>query len=234
MGFIYLLCGTGGRTQGLVRARQALCDWAILTNPKEGFEIFKQGTILNLCFVNFTRAYNVFQIYLHPTTSQLHILKGEMILVGFELTDILLPLSVCWAYLCVPPHLSKEAFLVPAVCGCHWSPSVLVFSIVSLGLQVAMLMLLVFGVLLHEVPLSGQDEAPSEADSVPGKALYDYSSLRLPEKHIPFFLHNNRHIASVCKEDSRCPYKVGLISPHSFSHDQHAIFSFFSCTLLYF
>ncbi|KAH0512651.1 EGF domain-specific O-linked N-acetylglucosamine transferase [Microtus ochrogaster] len=73
-----------------------------------------------------------------------------------------------------------------------------------------MLMLLVFGVLLHEVPLSGQDEAHSEAGSVPGKALYDYSSLRLPEKHIPFFLHNNRHIASVCKEDSRCPYKKHL------------------------
>nr|XP_042130520.1 EGF domain-specific O-linked N-acetylglucosamine transferase [Peromyscus maniculatus bairdii] len=73
-----------------------------------------------------------------------------------------------------------------------------------------MLMLLVFGVLLHEVPLSGQDEAHSETDSVPGKALYDYSSLRLPEKHIPFFLHNNRHIASVCKEDPHCPYKKHL------------------------
>ncbi|XP_055484409.1 EGF domain-specific O-linked N-acetylglucosamine transferase [Psammomys obesus] len=73
-----------------------------------------------------------------------------------------------------------------------------------------MLMLLVFGVLLHEVPLSGQDEVYSEADRVPGKALYDYSSLRLPEKHIPFFLHNNRHIASVCREDSHCPYKKHL------------------------
>lgn len=60
------------------------------------------------------------------------------------------------------------------------------------GLQVAMLMLLVFGVLLHEVPLSGQDEAHPEADNVPGEALYDYSSLRLPEEHIPFFLHSNR------------------------------------------
>jgi hypothetical protein len=24
-------------------------------------------------------------------------------------------------------------------------------------------------------------------------------------------LHNNRHVASVCREDSHCPYKVGLI-----------------------
>lgn len=73
-----------------------------------------------------------------------------------------------------------------------------------------MLMLLVFGVLLHEVPLSGQDKAHSEADDAPGKALYDYSSLRLPAEHIPFFLHNNRHVASVCREDSHCPYKKHL------------------------
>ncbi|XP_021019794.1 EGF domain-specific O-linked N-acetylglucosamine transferase [Mus caroli] len=73
-----------------------------------------------------------------------------------------------------------------------------------------MLMLLVFGILLHEVPLSGQDEAHSEADDAPGKALYDYSSLRLPAEHIPFFLHNNRHVASVCREDSHCPYKKHL------------------------
>lgn len=85
------------------------------------------------------------------------------------------------------------------------------FALGSLGLQVAMLMLLVFGVLLHEVPLSGQDEAHPEADRVPGEALYDYSSLRLPEEHIPFFLHSNRHVASVCREDSHCPYKVALI-----------------------
>lgn len=78
------------------------------------------------------------------------------------------------------------------------------------GLQVAMLMLLVFGVLLHEVPLSGQDEAHPEADNVPGEALYDYSSLRLPEEHIPFFLHSNKHVASVCREDSHCPYKKHL------------------------
>ncbi|XP_063142521.1 EGF domain-specific O-linked N-acetylglucosamine transferase isoform X6 [Rattus norvegicus] len=83
------------------------------------------------------------------------------------------------------------------------------------GLQVAMLMLLVFGVLLHEVPLSGQDEAHPEADRVPGEALYDYSSLRLPEEHIPFFLHSNRHVASVCREDSHCPYKKHLESLNS-------------------
>uniref|UniRef100_A0A8C3YL64 EGF domain-specific O-linked N-acetylglucosamine transferase n=1 Tax=Catagonus wagneri TaxID=51154 RepID=A0A8C3YL64_9CETA len=73
-----------------------------------------------------------------------------------------------------------------------------------------MLMLLVFGALLHEIPLSGQDEAPPQADGIPGAPLFNYASLRLPEEHIPFFLHNNRHIATVCKKDSHCPYKKHL------------------------
>uniref|UniRef100_A0A8C9A0X9 EGF domain-specific O-linked N-acetylglucosamine transferase n=1 Tax=Prolemur simus TaxID=1328070 RepID=A0A8C9A0X9_PROSS len=69
-----------------------------------------------------------------------------------------------------------------------------------------MLMLLVFGVLLYEVPLSGQDETPPET----GEPLYNYAGIRLPEEHIPFFLHNNRHIATICKKDSQCPYKKHL------------------------
>ncbi|XP_063486829.1 EGF domain-specific O-linked N-acetylglucosamine transferase isoform X3 [Symphalangus syndactylus] len=73
-----------------------------------------------------------------------------------------------------------------------------------------MLMLLVFGVLLHEASLSGQNEAPPDTQSTPGEPLYDYASIRLPEEHIPFFLHNNRHIATVCKKDSLCPYKKHL------------------------
>nr|KAF6474038.1 EGF domain specific O-linked N-acetylglucosamine transferase [Rousettus aegyptiacus] len=73
-----------------------------------------------------------------------------------------------------------------------------------------MLMLLVFGILLHDVPLSSQDEATPEADGIPGEPLFNYASLRLPEEHIPFFLHNNRHIATVCEKDSHCPYKKHL------------------------
>uniref|UniRef100_A0A2I3FZ17 EGF domain-specific O-linked N-acetylglucosamine transferase n=1 Tax=Nomascus leucogenys TaxID=61853 RepID=A0A2I3FZ17_NOMLE len=73
-----------------------------------------------------------------------------------------------------------------------------------------MLMLFVFGVLLHEVSLSGQNEAPPDTHGIPGEPLYDYASIRLPEEHIPFFLHNNRHIATVCKKDSLCPYKKHL------------------------
>lgn len=71
-----------------------------------------------------------------------------------------------------------------------------------------MLMLLVFGVLLREVPLSSQDET----GGLPGEPQYDYDSIHLPEEHIPFFLHNNRHIATICKKDPRCPYKVGAMS----------------------
>lgn len=75
-----------------------------------------------------------------------------------------------------------------------------------------MLMLFVFGALLHDVPLSSQEEASPKADGVPlpGEPLFDYGSLRLPEEHIPCFLHNNRQIATVCKKDSHCPYKKHL------------------------
>ncbi|KAM5233614.1 EGF domain-specific O-linked N-acetylglucosamine transferase isoform 1-T1 [Hipposideros larvatus] len=76
----------------------------------------------------------------------------------------------------------------------------------QVGWEVAMLILLILGVLLHEVPLSSQDEASPKAN----RPLFDYDSLRLPEEHIPCFLHNNRHIATLCKKDSHCPYKKHL------------------------
>lgn len=72
-----------------------------------------------------------------------------------------------------------------------------------------MLMLLILGVLLHGVSLSGQEEVSPKADGIPGEPLFNYASVRLPQEHIPFFLHNNRHVATVCKKDSHCPYKVG-------------------------
>ncbi|KAF3828994.1 hypothetical protein GH733_003258 [Mirounga leonina] len=64
------------------------------------------------------------------------------------------------------------------------------------SLEVAMLKLLVLGVLLHGVSLSCQDEASPKADGIPGEPLFNYASIRLPKEHIPFFLHNNRHIAT--------------------------------------
>ncbi|XP_006896009.1 PREDICTED: EGF domain-specific O-linked N-acetylglucosamine transferase isoform X1 [Elephantulus edwardii] len=71
-------------------------------------------------------------------------------------------------------------------------------------------MLLALGVLLHEVPLSGQDEATPQTGNLPGDALYDYAGIRLPEEHLPFFLHNNRHVAAACERDPHCPYKKHL------------------------
>lgn len=79
-----------------------------------------------------------------------------------------------------------------------------------------MLVLLVFGILLHDIPLSSQHEASPPARSGPGRGprepLFDYGSIRLPEEHIPFFLHSNGHIAKACEEDPLCPYKVRAIS----------------------
>ncbi|XP_012590488.1 PREDICTED: EGF domain-specific O-linked N-acetylglucosamine transferase isoform X2 [Condylura cristata] len=73
-----------------------------------------------------------------------------------------------------------------------------------------MLTLLVLGVLLHDISLSGQHESPPKTESTTGTPLFDYASIRLPEEHIPFFLHNNRHIATLCKKDLHCPYKKHL------------------------
>lgn len=75
-----------------------------------------------------------------------------------------------------------------------------------------MLMLLIFGIFLHDIPLSSQDEASPGAHGIPGEPLFNYASIRLPEEHIPFFLYNNGHIAMVCKKDSHCPYKVSIVS----------------------
>lgn len=68
-----------------------------------------------------------------------------------------------------------------------------------------MLMLLVFGMWLHDLPLSRLEEAAPRGG--PG---FDYASIRLPEEHIPCFLHNNGHVASACKKDAHCPYKKHL------------------------
>lgn len=78
------------------------------------------------------------------------------------------------------------------------------FTIWSPGVEAAMLMLLVFGMWLHDLPLS----RPEEAAPWDGTG-FDYASIRLPEEHIPCFLHNNGHVASACKKDAHCPYKVG-------------------------
>lgn len=38
---------------------------------------------------------------------------------------------------------------------------------------------------------------------------YQWSSLNLPEEHIPYFFRNNPDIKQKCEQDSYCPHKVG-------------------------
>ncbi|XP_038596623.1 EGF domain-specific O-linked N-acetylglucosamine transferase [Tachyglossus aculeatus] len=73
-----------------------------------------------------------------------------------------------------------------------------------------MLLLIAFGALLQEVLVNSQEETPTEVEPIPRESLYNYKSLNLPEEHIPYFFHSNRHIAMACKQDSHCPYKKHL------------------------
>lgn len=71
-----------------------------------------------------------------------------------------------------------------------------------------MLMLLVCGVLLQEISTSIHDENFADASNIPELPLFNYENINLPEEHIPYFLYNNQHIATACKQDPHCPYKV--------------------------
>lgn len=73
-----------------------------------------------------------------------------------------------------------------------------------------MFMLLMFGLLLQEILANSQYENLTEFKNIPEEPLYSYKTINLPDEHIPYFLHNNQHIAGICKQDSHCPYKVGL------------------------
>ncbi|XP_069062680.1 EGF domain-specific O-linked N-acetylglucosamine transferase [Pleurodeles waltl] len=72
-----------------------------------------------------------------------------------------------------------------------------------------MLILLLFGVLIHETLASAQSGNP-ETEEISQARSYDYTAVNLPEEHIPYFLHNNRHIATICKQDLQCPFKDQL------------------------
>uniref|UniRef100_A0A8C4UTP3 EGF domain specific O-linked N-acetylglucosamine transferase n=1 Tax=Falco tinnunculus TaxID=100819 RepID=A0A8C4UTP3_FALTI len=73
-----------------------------------------------------------------------------------------------------------------------------------------MFMLLVFGLLLGEILANSQAENVTELKSIREEPLYSYKAINLPDEHIPYFLHNNQHIAGICKQDSHCPYKKYL------------------------
>lgn len=71
-----------------------------------------------------------------------------------------------------------------------------------------MLMLLAFGVLLREILASVHYQNLADGSSIPEVPLFHYENINLPEEHIPYFLHNNQHFATSCKQDPHCPYKV--------------------------
>ncbi|XP_064013133.1 EGF domain-specific O-linked N-acetylglucosamine transferase isoform X2 [Pogoniulus pusillus] len=73
-----------------------------------------------------------------------------------------------------------------------------------------MFMLLAFGLLLQGFLINSQAENLTELKSIPEEPFYSYKAINLPDEHIPYFLHNNRHIAGICEQDSHCPYKKYL------------------------
>ncbi|XP_078062578.1 EGF domain-specific O-linked N-acetylglucosamine transferase-like, partial [Mustelus asterias] len=67
-----------------------------------------------------------------------------------------------------------------------------------------MLMLLQFA--MQPAGVSGLEVSDqNDADAV--KVVPLYNNIRLPDEHIPYFLHNNMHIATSCKKDPACPFK---------------------------
>ncbi|XP_014728829.1 PREDICTED: EGF domain-specific O-linked N-acetylglucosamine transferase isoform X2 [Sturnus vulgaris] len=73
-----------------------------------------------------------------------------------------------------------------------------------------MFILLVFGLLLQEILAYSQAENPAEFPNIPKEPFYSYKAINLPDEHIPYFLHNNQHVADICKQDALCPYKKHL------------------------
>ncbi|CAB1353498.1 unnamed protein product [Coregonus sp. 'balchen'] len=49
--------------------------------------------------------------------------------------------------------------------------------------------------------------AAEKAENTSHKPPLHYSSLSLPHDHIPYFLHTNKRVARLCREDLLCPFK---------------------------
>ncbi|KAM6981152.1 EGF domain-specific O-linked N-acetylglucosamine transferase [Aplochiton taeniatus] len=46
----------------------------------------------------------------------------------------------------------------------------------------------------------------------PQPPLLNYNELSLPAEHIPYFLHNNKRVAKLCRQDPLCPFKEALLN----------------------
>uniref|UniRef100_A0A8D0B5J0 EGF domain-specific O-linked N-acetylglucosamine transferase n=1 Tax=Salvator merianae TaxID=96440 RepID=A0A8D0B5J0_SALMN len=70
-----------------------------------------------------------------------------------------------------------------------------------------MLMLFMFGVLFQKTLVKTEDIILTDGSNIFQVPLYSYKNINLPEEHIPYFLHNNQHVVTACKQDPHCPYK---------------------------
>ncbi|XP_066554119.1 EGF domain-specific O-linked N-acetylglucosamine transferase isoform X2 [Amia ocellicauda] len=70
-----------------------------------------------------------------------------------------------------------------------------------------MLLLVALGMVCGYTVVHTEEDGRSFTAASLHKPVLNYSSLALPEEHVPYFLNNNKKIAKVCKEDPLCPFK---------------------------
>lgn len=76
-----------------------------------------------------------------------------------------------------------------------------------------MLILLALGAVFPKIVAKGPDENLHNGSNILQEPRYPYETIMLPEEHIPYFLHNNLGIATACRQDPLCPYKVSIPFP---------------------
>ncbi|XP_075430398.1 EGF domain-specific O-linked N-acetylglucosamine transferase isoform X2 [Ascaphus truei] len=81
-----------------------------------------------------------------------------------------------------------------------------------------MLTFLAFGLLLQTIHFTSQNEIDSSVRNGSGLSPpppCHYEKINLPEEHIPYYLHNNRRVATFCQQDPRCPFRKYLMQLNS-------------------
>ncbi|MEE6502537.1 hypothetical protein FKM82_004546 [Ascaphus truei] len=81
-----------------------------------------------------------------------------------------------------------------------------------------MLPFLAFGLLLQTIHFTSQNEIDSSVRNGSGLSPpppCHYEKINLPEEHIPYYLHNNRRVATFCQQDPRCPFTKYLMQLNS-------------------
>ncbi|KAI1890958.1 hypothetical protein AGOR_G00158940 [Albula goreensis] len=73
-----------------------------------------------------------------------------------------------------------------------------------------MLLLVALGMVFGYTVVSIETDDRALTDDRNHKPRLNYSSLSLPEDHIPYFLRSNKKVAELCREDPFCPFKAAL------------------------